>query len=143
MIQHAETLIDNLNSDLSHEYQAVIMYNTYSACVLGAHRNQLRTFFREEVPDELRHAEYLSDKIVSLGGTPTTRASEVPAAADAHAMLENVKKAEAETIDRYVERRNEAEALGDFALVNDLEEMISDETGHMEECGKILQGYHD
>lgn len=31
-----------------------------------------------EVPDELRHAEYLANKIAALGGTPTTTPVAVP-----------------------------------------------------------------
>lgn len=141
MNETTQTLIEHLNQDLSGEYQAVIMYNTYAAGVLGAHRNQLRSFFLDEVPDELRHAQYLADKIVSLGGSPTTKSGDVPETSDTRTMLENVRQAEAETIQRYTERRKEAEAAGHIALVNDLEEMISDETGHMEECAKILADF--
>lgn len=136
-----ETLIKNLNIDLAAEYQAVIMYNTYASSVLGVHRQQLQSFFKQEVPDELRHAEFLSGKIVALGGKPTTKVPEVPEACTPQAMLENVKQAEVDTIERYTNRRKEAESFGDLALVNDLEEMISDETVHMEECDKILRDF--
>jgi bacterioferritin len=141
MTQNNETLIEHLNQDLAAEYQAVIMYNTYAASVLGEHRKQLREFFRQEVPDELEHATFLADKIVALGGEPTTRIKEVPHADADRDMLENVRQAESDTIERYGRRRQQAEEAGDLALVNDLEEMISDETRHMEECDKILRGF--
>jgi len=86
------------------------------------------------------HAEYLANKIAALGGTPTTTPVAVPPASDLKQMLLNVHRAEEETIARYLERRHQAEQLGDFGLVNDLEDIISDETKHKEAIEMILRG---
>ena len=40
-----EELIKGLNEDLAGEYQAVIMYVTYAASVMGPHRPMLKGFF--------------------------------------------------------------------------------------------------
>ena len=56
-------------------------------------------------------------------------------------MLRQVYKAEAETIDRYVQRRRQAEAFGDYGLAADLDEIISDETEHKEETEKLLRDF--
>ena len=40
-----EDLIRGLNEDLAHEYQAVIMYTTYSTMITGMHRPALKEFF--------------------------------------------------------------------------------------------------
>jgi bacterioferritin len=140
MTESKATLIEGLNEDLAHEYQAVIMYNTFASAVLGIYRKELENFFRSEVPDELNHAQFLSDKIVALGGIPTTQPAPVPEPADVKSMLEATRDAEAETIARYGRRRQQAEAYGDIGLVNDLEELISDETGHKEDTEKMLRG---
>ena len=58
-----ETLIQGLNQDLAHEYQAIIQYVTYAATVSGIHRGELKEFFLAEIQDELRHAQFLADKI--------------------------------------------------------------------------------
>lgn len=134
-----QTLIYGLNVDLAHEYQAIIMYNTYAATVSGIHRPELKSFFEDEIPEELEHAKFLSDKVSALGGVPITEPVEVPAADSPQEMIENVLQAESETIERYVKRRDEAEEFGDFGLVNDLEEIISDETRHKEETEKLLR----
>ena len=68
-----ETLIQGLNQDLAHEYQAIIQYVTYAATVSGIHRGELKEFFLAEIQDELRHAQFLADKIAALGGKPTTQ----------------------------------------------------------------------
>jgi len=135
-----EKLIQGLNEDLAHEYQAIILYTTYAAMVSGIHRQELKELFLAEIQDELRHAQLLSDKIAALGGKPTTVPAPVPEAEDARAMLEAILKAEAETVARYVKRMKEAEAFGDYGLANDLQEIVSEETRHKEETEKLLRG---
>lgn len=138
-----QSLVDALNDDLAHEYQAVIAYNTYAAMVSGINRVELKGFFSSEVPDELRHAQFLADKITALGGTPTTMPAEVATANEPQAMLEQALKYERETIPRYVDRMKQAEALGDYGLANELQDIISDETGHKEELEKLLRRTSD
>lgn len=134
-----QTLIDGLNEDLSFEYQAVIMYNSYSAMASGIHRPILTGFFEGEITEELTHAQFLANKITALGGTPTTEPAPVELFTDSRQMLEAIRKAETETIKRYVERRKQAEEFGDYGLAADLDEIISDETEHKEETEKLLK----
>lgn len=136
-------IVAGLNEDLAYEYQAVVMYNTYAATLVGPYRKELEDFFRSEIPDELRHAEFLGNKITALGGKPATRIAEVHVPGDTRGMLEEVLKAETDTIQRYGQRRQQAEELGDWALVNDLEAIISDETKHKEQTAKMLRGNWD
>ena len=135
-----EQLIEGLNVDLANEYQAVITYITYAATVTGIYREEMKEFFMREVPDELRHAELLANKIAALGGQPTTVPIAVPHANSLKEMLTNILRAEEDTIARYKQRRDQAEAYGDYGLVNDLEEFISDETRHKEAVEMILRG---
>lgn len=136
-----ETLIKNLNDDLANEFSAIIQYTTYAAKVTGPFRPELAKFFIAEVADELRHAQYLADKIVALGGTPISEAAEVPDAVDAKSMLEEIMAAESRAISSYKQRSEEASALGFVALALELEDMVRDETNHKEEVEKILSGW--
>jgi bacterioferritin len=136
-----EKLVELLNTDLANEYQAVIMYTTYAAAVSGPHRPALRSFFQAEIPDELGHAQFLADKIVSLGGAPTVTPVAVPTASAPREMLENVLRAEQRAIAGYKERAEQAAAFGDIGLSTHLETMVEDETGHCEETQKILRGW--
>lgn len=136
--QLKEKLIEGLNVDLANEYGAAIQY-TYSASVVsGLYRSALKSFFEEEITDELNHALYLSEKIKSLGGTPTTKAAEVPQPHDVKGLLEAVHQSESDTIERYEERKKQAEQLGMTELVVQLEDMIADETRHKEEVERLL-----
>jgi len=65
-----QRLIDGLNKDLQGEFQAIIMYRLYASIVQGPYRQELRTFFANEIPEELLHAQVLADKIAALGGIP-------------------------------------------------------------------------
>lgn len=133
-----EQLIEGLNIDLANEYGAAIQYTYSAAVVSGLYRSALKPFFEEEIADELNHALYLAEKIKSLGGSPTTEAAEVPRPTDVKGLLEAVLKAEADTIERYEERKKQAEELGLTELVVQLEDMIADETRHKEEVERLL-----
>jgi len=134
-----EALVEGLNTDLAHEYQAILMYNSYAAMVYGMHRPTLKQFFETELPEELTHAQFLADKITALGGTPTTEPAPLDLASEPKEMLEQVLEAEAETIERYVKRREQAEAASEYGLVTELDDIIRDETEHKEETEKLLR----
>ncbi|SFF02205.1 ferritin-like domain-containing protein [Alteribacillus iranensis] len=138
MDQKTKELIDGLNEDLANEYASVIMYTNYAAVVSGMYRQVLKPFFEEETSDELGHALYLSEKIKVLGGTPTTTPAEVKETTDVKEMLENARQAEKETIERYKKRVQQAEELGLIELQVKIEDLIADETGHMEEMDRLL-----
>jgi bacterioferritin len=134
-------LIAGLNEDLSWEFNAVITYRLFASLCSGPWRQELRQFFESEIPDELGHAMYLSDKIVALGGTPITGPAPVEITSDNRRMLEIALKAERDTVRRYKERAELAEALGETALKVRLEDMIVDETHHAEEIDRILTNW--
>ncbi len=131
-------LIEGLNVDLSHEYAAMITYRTYASAVRGPSRPELRKFFEAEVLDEMGHAGLICDKIIALGGTPTTSAAPVKMTEDAREMLQNALQDEVETLARYVERRKQAESLGEYGLVVDLDDVIRDESKHRDELRLML-----
>jgi bacterioferritin len=136
-----KALIHALNEDLAGEYQAVLMYTTYAATVTGPHRPMLKQFFAGEVPEELAHAQFLADKIASLGGAPTTVPRPVPTTDDPRQMLQNVLAAEKKAIADYKKRAEQAAKLGDKGLATHLETIVEDETAHYEETEKILRGW--
>ncbi|MFC0090942.1 ferritin-like domain-containing protein [Allobacillus sp. GCM10007491] len=136
--QNVQKLIDGLNDDLAHEYAAVIMYTYNAAVVSGMYRQVLKPFFQEESTDEIGHALYLSEKIKTLGGTPTTTPAKVKQLTDVKEMLEEALQNEKDTIERYEERKKQAEELGYTELVVTLEDFIADETGHKEEMQRLL-----
>jgi bacterioferritin len=136
-----ESLIEKLNEDLAGELGAIIQYITYAAKATGPFRPQLTDFFLAEVPDEQGHAQYLANKIVALGGEPTTEPRPVPAAGTNREMLQAVLEAEQRAVRDYTERAKQADAFGDKGLSVQLEDIVADETGHSEETERILRDW--
>ena len=132
-------LIELLNDDLAAELAAMITYITYAARVDGPHRPQLSSFFSAEVNGEQIHAIYLANKIVALGGEPTTTPAPVPLPEGNRAMLECVLDMERAAAARYVTRAQQAEEFGDIGLKVSLEDFIRDESTHVEETEAILR----
>ena len=143
MAKDNKSLIDGLNEDLSHEYEAVISYLLFSKLVSGHGMLELGPFFDAEIADELEHAKFLAQKIVALGGTPTAVPAPVKLPKDNRGMIEAALQAEKDTIARYTKRIQEAEAAGELGLKIHLETLVSDETGHKEDLERILLGWKD
>jgi bacterioferritin len=135
------TLIKNLNEDLAGELSAIIQYITYAAKATGPYRPQLSQFFLAEVADEQLHAQFLANKIVALGGEPTTAPRAVRAAKTDKEMLQAVLEAERQAVRDYTQRATEADAFGDKGLAVQLEDMVRDESGHAEETERMLRDW--
>ncbi len=134
-------LIAHLNEDLAGELAAIIQYITYAAKVTGPYRPELAEFFLAEVPDEQRHAQFLSNKVVALGGEPITEPRPVREAITNQEMVEAVLAAEQRAVRDYTMRAMEAEEFGDKGLSVELENIVADETGHAEESERILRDW--
>jgi bacterioferritin len=126
-----QKLVDGLNEDLRAEFQAVIMYRVYASMVQGPYRQELRTFFTNEIPEELTHTQVLADKIAALGGVPSAAAAPVTVVSEAKAMLEVALKAEVEARAREVKRRP-------HGLATVLDTIIADESTHRDELRQML-----
>jgi bacterioferritin len=136
-----QSLIEHLNNDLAGELGAIVQYLTYAAKATGPYRPQLAQFFLTEVADEQLHAQFLANKIVSLGGEPVTMPRPVPAARTNHEMLDAVLAAERQAVKDYTQRAREADELGEKGLMVQLEDMVRDESGHSEETERMLRDW--
>lgn len=138
-----QALIAGLNQDLAGEYQAILMYIHYSAKITGPFRRELRALFQTEIADEQMHAQFLADKIIALGGEPTTEPQKVPDSGEPREMLKKALAAEERAIGGYRERIRQAETFGDIELKVVLENQLADETRHKEQIERILVGWDD
>lgn len=136
-----QEMIDSLNQDLAGEFSAIVQYITYAAKATGPYRPQLVQFYLAEVPDEQGHAQYLANKIVALGGEPIAKPREVKPAKSNREMVEAVREAEQRAVTDYTKRAKQAEEFGDKGLVVQLEDIVRDETGHLEETERLLRDW--
>lgn len=135
-----EQLLEGLNRDLSAELGTIIRYTYQASKSFGIGGMELRNMFAEEVQDELRHASFLMDIIVDLGGEPTTVPKPFQKVDDVKNMLELDLRMELEDVDNYKERARQAEEIGEIELKLKLEEMAADEAEHARRLVRILKG---
>ena len=88
--------------------------------------------------EELAHAMIIADQIDYLGGMPTATPKEVKLSNKPEEMLRFDLDNETETIRNYRERVQQAEALGHYALAEQLRRIITQEQEHQHDLATAL-----
>jgi len=131
-------LIDALNQDLAREYQAIIAYTVYSNVLKGAQWMQIAGELKLHAAQELQHALIVADQIDYLGGMPTATPKEVKLSEKPEEMLRFDLENETETIRNYRQRVKQAEALGHYALAEQLRTIVMQEQEHQHDLATAL-----
>jgi bacterioferritin len=131
-------LIDKLNEDLSREYQAIIAYVVYSQVLKGAEYMTIAKELETHAKEELQHALKISKHIDYLGGMPTVTPMPVKTSEDAKTMLRADLENENNTIRAYRERLRQCEALEEYAIAEDLREILRQEQEHQSDLAMAL-----
>jgi len=131
-------LIDKLNEDLSREYQAIIAYVVYSQALKGAQYMNIATELEKHAGEELQHALIIAKQVDYLGGMPTATALPVKLTDKAEEMLRADLKNESDTIRAYRERILQCEALGEYAIAEDIREILRQEQEHLIDLATAL-----
>lgn len=133
-----EELIDALNEDLAREYQAIIAYTVYSNVISGAQWMNIAAELKKHAAEELQHALIIADQIDYLGGMPTATPKPVKLSDKAEDMIRFDLDNETETIKNYRQRVKQAEALGHYALAEQLRTIIAQEQEHQHDLATAL-----
>ena len=131
-------LIDKLNEDLSREYQAIIAYVVYSQALKGAEYMSIAKELETHAAEELKHALTIAKHIDYLGGMPTNTPQPVKLTDKAEEMLRADLKNESETIRAYRERLRQCEALEEYAIAEDIREILRQEQEHQSDLANAL-----
>ena len=131
-------LIDALNEDLAREYQAIIAYTVYSNVLSGAQWMNIAAELKLHASEELAHAMILADQIDYLGGQPTATPKLVKLSDKAEDMLRFDLDNETETIRNYRTRVKQAEAIGHYALAEQIRQIIVQEQNHQHDLATAL-----
>jgi bacterioferritin len=131
-------LIDLLNEDLAGEYQAIIAYVVYSQVLKGAEYMAIAKELEVHAKEELAHAITISKQIDYLGGMPTVVAKPVKISDKPKDMLRFDLENETETIGRYRRRVRQCEAMGEFALAEQIREILVQEQEHQIDLATAL-----
>jgi bacterioferritin len=133
-----DQLADLLNEDLSREYQAIIAYVVYSQVLKGAEFMSIAEQLETHAQQELKHALILSRQIDYLGKMPTVTPKPVKTSEDAREMLRFDLDNENETIRNYRDRVRQCEALGEFALAEQIRKILVEEQDHQIDLATAL-----
>ena len=133
-----EQIIDLLNKDLSLEYSAAIQYIQHAAVMTGAQFGDIIKELKVHANEEIQHALTLADQIDFLGGVPTIDVGKIHTSPDNVKMLEQDLAGEEDAIERYKERIDQAERLKEFALAQQLRNILAMEQEHAMDLQQAL-----
>lgn len=131
-------LIKGLQEDLSREYQAILAYVVYSQALKGAEYQAIAKELEVHAGEELAHAITIAKIIDYLGGMPNATAMPVKLTEDAKEMLRADLENENDTIRAYRERVRQADALGEYAISEEIREILRQEQEHQIDLATAL-----
>ena len=133
-----DRLAELLNEDLSREYQAIIAYVVYSQVLSGAQYMDIADQLEIHAKQELDHALILSRQIDYLGKMPSVTPKPVRTSKNAKDMLRFDLDNENETIRNYRDRIRQCETLGEFAMAEQIRQILMQEQDHQIDLATAL-----
>ena len=133
-----EKLIADLNDDLSREYQAIIAYVIYSQTLKGAAYMAIANELETHAKEELSHAITIAKQIDYLGGMPNAEPLPVKMSERAEDMLRFDLDNESETVANYRVRIRQSEALGEYAIAEEIRKILAQEQEHQIDLATAL-----
>ncbi|MGZ5849123.1 MAG: ferritin-like domain-containing protein [Methyloceanibacter sp.] len=133
-----KALAQLLNEDLAREYQAIIAYVVYSQVLKGAEYMNIADQLEQHAHQELQHALTIARQIDYLGEMPTVTAKPVKVSDKPRDMLKFDLENENETIRNYRERVRQCEARGEFAMAEQIREILVQEQDHQIDLATAL-----
>ena len=123
---------------MSREYQAIIAYVVYSQAIKGAEFMSIAEELERHAAEELQHAITIAKQIDYLGAMPTATALPVKLSDDPIVMLRADLDNENATVKHYRQRVKECEALGEFAIAEEIREILKQEQEHQIDLATAL-----
>jgi bacterioferritin len=133
-----DQLADLLNEDLSREYQAIIAYVVYSQVLSGAEYMDIASQLEIHAKQELDHALILARQIDYLGKMPVVTPKAVRTSKNPKDMLRYDLENENETIRNYRDRIRQCEELGEYALAEQIRQILVQEQDHQIDLATAL-----
>ena len=133
-----DRLAELLNEDLSREYQAIIAYVVYSQVLKGPAYMNIADQLEIHAKQELDHALIISRQIDYLGKMPGVIPKPVKTSEDPKEMLRFDLDNENETIRNYRLRVRQCEQLGEYAMAEQIRQILVAEQDHQIDLATAL-----
>ena len=133
-----ERLAELLNEDLSREYQAIIAYVVYSQVLKGGQYMSIADQLQLHAKQELDHALIIAKQIDYLGKMPAVSPKPVRTTEDPREILLFDLENENDTIRNYQQRVRQCEELGEFAMAEQIRQILVNEQDHQIDLATAL-----
>jgi bacterioferritin len=133
-----DRLAELLNEDLAREYQAIISYVVYSQVLKGAQYMDIADQLESHAKQELDHALIISRQIDYLGKMPAVTPKPVRTSKNPEDMLRYDLENENETVRNYRDRIRQCEALGEYAMAEQIRQIVVQEQDHQIDLATAL-----
>ncbi len=133
-----EKIVAALNTARSDELASIHQYMGHHYRAEGPESPAVVGLFEAAAKDEMKHAEMLAERIVALGGEPTTDRGEIRKGRDLREMVAADLEGERQAIARYREQVRLCVELDDPVTRLLLERILTDEERHADLWESIL-----
>jgi bacterioferritin len=124
-------VVDLLNEARTRELQAIMQYMAHHYELEDRDLGKLGKVMKTTAIEEMKHAEALAERVLFLGGTPSSKvAGEIKRGQDLPDMLATDKALEQGAVDMYNHHARCCAELGDMVSKELFEELLGQEEAH-------------
>ncbi|RLI28380.1 ferritin, partial [Candidatus Bathyarchaeota archaeon] len=126
----SKELLDLMNKAISMELQVSIQYMWQHVMWKGLKGFVVKDELEKIAVSEMKHAESIAERLVYLGGIPTTKPAPIMVGGSLREMLEQDAKNEEDTIKLYKQIEAKAREEGDITTARLFRKILADEEEH-------------
>jgi bacterioferritin len=135
----SKKLLNLLNEAVARELQVAIQYMWQHVLWKGVKGFAVKEELKKIAINEMKHAESIAERLVYLGGTPTTKPTPIFVGKTLEEMLKQDKKDEEDAIKLYKQIVQVSEKEGDITTALLFREILQDEEGHHDTFTSLLE----
>jgi len=126
----SKELLDLMNKAISMELQVSIQYMWQHVMWRGLKGFEVKDELEKIAVSEMKHAESIAERLVYLGGVPTTKPTPIMVGGSLKEMIEQDAKNEEDTIKLYRQIEAKAREEGDITTARLFRKILADEEEH-------------
>lgn len=135
----SKKLLDMLNEAIARELQVIVQYMWQHVLWSGVQGFAVKDALKEASIEEMKHAEAIAERLVYLGGNPTTSPTTIVVGENLKEMLKQDAKDEEKAIAMYKEIIKTAEAENDITTAELFRDILADEEEHHDTFTSLLE----
>lgn len=135
----SKQLMEMLNEAVSREMQVSVQYLWQHVQWMGVKGFAVKDELKKIAIQEMKHAEKIAERLVYLGGKPTTKPSPIVVGETLKEMLQTDRKDEEGAIALYRKIIETARKEGDEVTEKMFKDILTDEEGHHDTFVSLLE----